>query len=52
MLNFSATNNRIVNYDRIDSQGVRTTSYINVDGVYNLMGSANWDSRFGQLRAA
>ena len=42
MLNFSATNNRIVNYDRIDSQGVRTTSYINVDGVYNLMGSANW----------
>jgi hypothetical protein len=42
MLNFSATNKRIVSYDRIDSQGVRKTSYINVDGVYNLIGVANW----------
>ena len=42
MLNYSATNNRIVNYDVIDSQGVRKTSYINVDGVYNLIGSASW----------
>jgi len=42
MLNYSATNNRIVNYDVIDSQGVRKTSYMNVDGVYNLIGSANW----------
>jgi hypothetical protein len=42
MLNYSATNNRIVSYDRIDSQGVRKTSYVNVDGVYNLIGTANW----------
>jgi len=42
MLNYSATNNRIVSYDKIDSQGVRTTSYTNVDGVYTVMGVASW----------
>jgi hypothetical protein len=42
MLNYSTTNNRIVSYDQIDSQGVRKTSYINVDGVYSILGSASW----------
>ncbi len=42
MLNFSATDNRIVSYDQIDSQGIRKTSFTNVDGVYTIMGSGSW----------
>jgi hypothetical protein len=45
---YSFTNNRIVNYDVIDSFGRKTTKPVNVDGVYNLMNdiSAGWPLRF------
>jgi hypothetical protein len=33
---YSFSNNRIVNYDVIDSFGRKTTKPVNVDGVYNL----------------
>ncbi|HET6766254.1 MAG TPA: outer membrane beta-barrel family protein [Chitinophagaceae bacterium] len=34
--NYSFTNNRIVNYDLVDSFGRKITTPVNVDGVYNL----------------
>lgn len=42
MVNLMTTGNRIVNYDQFDAQGVRTTTYTNVDGVYNLNANASW----------
>ncbi len=46
--NYSFTNNRIVNYDVIDSFGRKTTRPVNVDGVYNLNNdlSLGWPLRF------
>ena len=46
--NYSFTNNRIVNYDVIDSFGRKTTKPVNVDGVYNLFNdlSLGWPLRF------
>lgn len=45
---YSFTNNRIVNYDVIDSFGRKTTRPVNVDGVYNLNNdlSLGWPLRF------
>ena len=45
---YSFTNNRIVNYDLIDSFGRKTTRPVNVDGVYNLNNdiSVGWPLRF------
>ena len=45
---YSFTNNRIVNYDVIDSFGRKTTRPVNVDGVYNLNNdiSVGWPLRF------
>lgn len=45
---YSFTNNRIVNYDVIDSFGRKTTKPVNVDGVYNLNNdlSLGWPLRF------
>jgi hypothetical protein len=45
---YSFTNNRIVNYDVIDSFGRKTTRPVNVDGVYNLNNdiSMGWPLRF------
>ena len=45
---YSFTNNRIVNYDVIDSFGRKTTRPVNVDGVYNLNNdiSLGWPVRF------
>ncbi|HET9744106.1 MAG TPA: TonB-dependent receptor [Chitinophagaceae bacterium] len=45
---YSFTNNRIVNYDVIDSFGRKTTRPVNVDGVYNLSNdiSVGWPLRF------
>jgi len=42
MINFTGTNNRIVSFDEIDPQGIRTTTYTNVDGAYSLSGFSNW----------
>lgn len=45
---YTFTNNRIVNYDVIDSFGRKTTRPVNVDGVYNLSNdiSVGWPLRF------
>lgn len=45
---YSFTNNRIVNYDVIDSFGRKTTKPVNVNGVYNLNNdiSIGWPLRF------
>ncbi len=45
---YSFTNNRIVNYDVVDSFGRKTTRPVNVDGVYNLNNdiSIGWPLRF------
>ena len=45
---YSFTNNKIVNYDVIDSFGRKTTRPVNVDGVYNLNNdvSIGWPLRF------
>lgn len=46
--NFSTTRNRIVNFDVIDSLGIKTTKPVNVDGVYNLTSdiSLGWPLKF------
>lgn len=46
--NYSFTNNRIVNFDVLDSFGRKTTKPVNVDGVYNLNNdlSLGWPLRF------
>src|SRR6266705_2435276 len=36
------TQNKIVNYDKINSMGVDSTMPVNVNGVYNMNGSASW----------
>ncbi len=45
---YSFTNNKIVNYDVIDSFGRKLTTPVNVDGVYNLNNdiSIGWPLRF------
>jgi hypothetical protein len=45
---YSFTNNRIVNFDIVDSFGRKTTKPVNVDGVYNLNNdiSVGWPLRF------
>jgi hypothetical protein len=45
---YSFTNNKIVNYDVVDSFGRKITAPVNVDGVYNLMNdiSIGWPLRF------
>ena len=40
--NYSRTQNRIVNYDVVDSVGVRTTKPVNVNGVYATTGDMNY----------
>jgi hypothetical protein len=46
--NFSFTDNRIVNYDVIDTFGRKITTPVNVNGVYNLNNeiSLGWPLRF------
>jgi hypothetical protein len=39
--NLRRTDNKIVDYDTIDSVGVKTTRPVNVDGVYDVSGSVN-----------
>jgi hypothetical protein len=42
MINFTARENSIVNSDRINAQGVRITTPVNADGVYNLGAILSW----------
>ena len=46
------TQNKIVNDDRIDTQGVKTTQPINTNGVYNLSGDINWSFPVRFLKAS
>jgi hypothetical protein len=39
--NLRRTDNKIVDYDTIDSVGVKTTRPVNVDGAYDISGSIN-----------
>jgi hypothetical protein len=39
--NLRRTDNKIVDYDTIDSVGVKTTRPVNVDGVYDISGTVN-----------
>jgi Outer membrane protein beta-barrel family/Carboxypeptidase regulatory-like domain len=48
-LNFSATQNAIVNADELNEFGARTTSYTNVDGVYNLFSGIDWGFKVKKL---
>jgi hypothetical protein len=40
--NLRRTDEKIVDYDIIDSVGVKTTRPVNVDGTYDVTGSINW----------
>ena len=40
--NLQETQNKIVNDDRIDTQGIKTTRPVNTNGIYNLTGDMNW----------
>ncbi|MEI9958358.1 MAG: hypothetical protein WDM90_19100 [Ferruginibacter sp.] len=40
--NFSTTQHAIVNADVLDQYGARTTTYQNMNGVYNLFGGTEW----------
>ena len=40
--NLRRTDEKIVDYDTIDSVGVKTTRPVNVDGTYDVTGSINW----------
>lgn len=47
-VNFTTSTNRIVNFDVIDSFGIKRTRPVNVDGVYNLITdiSVGWPLKF------
>jgi hypothetical protein len=49
-VNLRRTDNKIVNYDVIDSLGVKTTTPVNVDGVYNMVGDINWGFPLGFVK--
>ena len=36
------TNNKIVNYDKINELGVDSVRPVNVNGVYNVIGTVSW----------
>lgn len=40
-VNMRRTDNKIVNYDVIDSLGIKTTTPVNVDGVYDVSGDVS-----------
>ena len=52
MVNFTGTNNRIVNNDLINSQGIRTTSYTNVGGAYSSSAYVNWGFPVKPIKSA
>ncbi len=40
--NIQKTQNKIVNYDVVDSVGIRTTKPVNINGVYSMLGDVNY----------
>jgi Outer membrane protein beta-barrel family/Carboxypeptidase regulatory-like domain len=41
-LNFTHTQNKIVNFDEVDTLGIKTTRPVNVNGVVNAVSDINW----------
>ncbi|MCW3117019.1 MAG: hypothetical protein JWM28_1101 [Chitinophagaceae bacterium] len=50
--NLQQTQHKIVNYDRIDSFGIKTTRPVNVNGVYSISGDINWSFPVRFLKAS
>lgn len=50
MLNYSGTRHRIVNDDRVNSAGVRTSRPVNLDGLYRAGGFLSWDLPLRAIR--
>ena len=48
--NYMRTQNRIVNYDIVDTLGVRTTKPVNINGVYGMTGDMNFSMPLRFLR--
>jgi hypothetical protein len=48
--NYMRTQNRIVNYDLVDTLGVRTTKPVNINGVYGMTGDMNFSMPLRFLR--
>jgi len=48
-VNFSTTQHAIVNADVLDQFGGRTTTYQNMNGVYNLFGGTEWGFKAKKL---
>jgi len=48
-VNFSSTQNAIVNADFLNEFGARTTTYKNANGVYNLFAGIDWGFKVKQL---
>lgn len=46
------TQNKIVNADRIDAQGIKTTTPVNTNGIYNVTGDINWSFPVRFLKAS
>jgi len=51
MLNYMGIHHRIVNDDRIDSVGVRTSRFVNIDGLYRLNGNLSWGLPLRSIRS-
>jgi hypothetical protein len=51
MLNYNGIHDRIVNDDRIDASGVRTSRPVNMDGLFRLNGHLNWEFPVRALRS-
>lgn len=51
MLNYTGILHRIVNDDRVDSMGVRTSRPVNLDGLYRAGGFLSWDFPVRAIRA-
>jgi hypothetical protein len=46
------TSNKIVNYDRVDTFGIKTTRPVNVNGTFNISGDINWSFPVRFLKAS
>ncbi|MES1215141.1 MAG: outer membrane beta-barrel protein [Bacteroidota bacterium] len=49
---FQQTWNKIVNYDRIDTFGIKTTIPVNINGTYSISGDINWSFPVRFLKAS
>ncbi|MGC4035550.1 MAG: outer membrane beta-barrel protein [Chitinophagaceae bacterium] len=52
LFNLQETQNKIVNNDTIDGQGIKTSRPVNANGIYNLSGDVNWSIPVHFLKAS